>query len=201
MTVAFMIFYHFGTLLLDLISKMASWKKRKSGFEVSIVATSIPIIVSIIQRLIAICLSPENPENYFWTFCLLNTMKWIVVQKIIVHLTNQHNERKRSYQLNELHEKRRRQHEATQFQKRSKILVNYLERPPNIEKRKQFEICTKRERLDEGVYMKKNPKPNRKVVFSQTFYKRTSTVDENDQMNPSEVQNQDPITHLRCTRI
>ena len=193
-----MIFYHFGTLLLDLISKMASWKKRKSGFEVSIVATSIPIMVSILQRLIAIRLSPEN---YFWTFCLLNTMKWIVVQKIIVHLTNQHNERKRSYQLNELHEKRRRQHEATQFRKRSKILVNYLERPPNIEKRKQFEICTKRERLDEGVYMKKKPKPNRKAVFSQTFYKRTSTVDENDQMNPSEDQNQDPITHLRCTRI
>ena len=177
---------------------MASWKKRKSGFEVPIAATSIPIMVSMLQRLIAICISPKN---YLWTFCLLNTMKWIVVQKIIVHLTNQHNERKRSYQLNELHEKRRRQHEATQFQKRSKILVNYLERPPNIEKRKQFEICTKRERLDEGVYMKKKPKPNRKVVFSQKFYKRTSTVDENDQMNPSEVQNQDPITHLRCTRI
>ena len=173
---------------------MASWKKRKSGFEVPIAATSIPIMVSMLQRLIAICISPKN---YLWTFCLLNTMKWIVVQKIIVRLTNQHNERK----LKELSEKKRRQHEGTQFQKRSKILVNYLERPPNIEKRKQFEICTKRERLDEGVYMKKKPKPNRKIVFSQTFYKRTSTVDENDQMNPSEDQNQDPITHLRCTRI
>ena len=193
-----MIFYNFGTLLLDLISKMASWKKRKSGFEVPIAATSFPIMVSVLQRLIAICFSPKK---YFWTFYLLNTMKWIVVQKIIVHLTNHHNEQKRSYQLKKLREKRQSQHEATQFQKRSKILVNYLERPPNIERRKQFEICTKRERLDEGVYMKKNPKPNRKVVFSQTFYKRTSTVDENDQMNPSEVQNQDPITHLRCTRV
>ena len=183
-------------MLLDLISKMVSWKKRKLGFEVPIAATSIPITVLVLQRLIAN--KPYLlPKKYFWTFCLLNTMKWIVVQKIIVRLTNQHNERK----LKELSEKKRRQHEATQFQKRSKILVNYLERPPNIEKRKQFEICTKRERLDEGVYMKKNPKPNRKVEFSQTFYKKTSTVDKNDQMNPLEVQNQETITHLMCTRV
>ena len=194
-----MIFFNFGTLLLGLISKMASWKKRKSGFEVPISATSIPIMVSGLQRLIAICVS--TTDNYLWTYFLPNTLKWIVVQKIIVNLSNQHNEQKRSYQLKKLREKRLIQHEAAQFQKRSKILVNYLERPPNIERRKQFEICAKRERLDEGVYMKKNPKPNRKVAFSQTFYKRTSTVDENDQMNPSEVQNQDPITHLRCTRI
>ena len=103
--------------------------------------------------------------------------------------------------MKKLREKRQSQHEATQFQKRSKILVNCLERPTNIEKRKQFEVCTKRERLDEGVYMKKNPKSNRKVVFSQTSFKRTSSVDENDPMHSSEVQNQDPITHLRCTRV
>ena len=130
-----------------------------------------------------------------------NTLKWLVVQKIIVHLSKKHDRLKKSYQLKKLREKRLSQHEAAQFQKRSKILVNYLERPPNVEKRKQFEICTKRERLDEGVYMKKKPKPNRKVVFSQTFYRRASNVDENDQMNPSEVQNQAPITHLRCTRV
>ena len=187
-------------MLLDLISKMASWKKRKLGFEVPIAATSIPIMVLVLQRLIAN--KPYLlPKKYFWTFCLLNTMKWIVVQKIIVHLTNQHNERKKSYELKKLREKRQSQHEATQFQKRSKILVNCLERPTNIEKRKQFEVCTKRERLDEGVYMKKNPKSNRKVVFSQTSFKRTSSVDENDPMHSSEVQNQDPITHLRCTRV
>ena len=193
------VFYNFGTLLLDLISKMASWKKRISAFEVPIAATSIPIMVSVLQSL-AICISPKK---YFWTFCLLSTMKWIVVQKIIVHLTNKHHRDDHiiSYQLKNLCEKRRRQHEATQFQKRSKILVNYLERPPNIERRKQFEICTKRERLDEGVYIKKKPKPNRKVVFSQTFNKGTSTDGENDQRNPSEVQNQDSITHLRCTRV
>ena len=195
-----MIFYNFGTLLLDLISKMASWKKRKLGFEVPIAATSIPITVLVLQRLIAN--KPYLlPKKYFWTFCLLNTIKWIVVQKIIVHLTNQHNERKKSYELKKLREKRQSQHEAAQFQKRSKILVNYLERPPIIERRKQFEVCTKRERLDEGVYMKKNPKPNRKVEFSQTFYKKTSTVDKNDQMNPLEVQNQETITHLMCTRV
>ena len=195
-----MIFYNFGTLLLDLISKMVSWKKRKLGFEVPIAATSIPIMVLVLQRLIAN--KPYLlPKKYFWTFCLLNTMKWIVVQKIIVHLTNQHNERKKSYELKKLREKRQSQHEAAQFQKRSKILVNYLERPPIIERRKQFEVCTKRERLDEGVYMKKNPKPNRKVEFSQTFYKKTSTVDKNDQMNPLEVQNQETITHLMCTRV
>ena len=187
-------------MLLDLISKMVSWKKRKLGFEVPIAATSIPITVLVLQRLIAN--KPYLlPKKYFWTFCLLNTMKWIVVQKIIVHLTNQHNERKKSYELKKLREKRQSQHEAAQFQKRSKILVNYLERPPIIERRKQFEVCTKRERLDEGVYMKKNPKPNRKVEFSQTFYKKTSTVDKNDQMNPLEVQNQETITHLMCTRV
>ena len=187
-------------MLLDLISKMVSWKKRKLGFEVPIAATSIPIMVLVLQRLIAN--KPYLlPKKYFWTFCLLNTMKWIVVQKIIVHLTNQHNERKKSHELKKLREKRQSQHEATQFRKRSKILVNCLERPTNIEKRKQFEVCTKRERLDEGVYMKKNPKSNRKVVFSQTSFKRTSSVDENDPMHSSEVQNQDPITHLRCTRV
>ena len=194
-----MTFYNFGTLLLDLISKMVSWKKRNLGYEVPIAATSIPIVVSWLQRVIAICVS--TTDNNSWTFVLPNTLKWIVVKKIIVHLSKQHNEQKKSNQLKKLHEKRLRQHEAAQFRKRSKIQVNYLERPPNIKRRKQFEICTKRERLDEGVYMKKKRKPNRKVVFSQTFYRRPSTVDEYDQMNPSEVQNQDPITHLRCTRV
>ena len=194
-----MIFYNFGTLLLDLISKMASWKKRKPGFEVPIAATSIPIVVSGLQRVIAICIS--TTDNYLWTYFLPNTLKWIVVQKSIVHLSKQDNELKKSYQLKKLREKGLRQHEATQFQKRSKILVNYLERPPSSERRKQFEICTKRESLDEGVYMKKKPQSNRKVMFSQTSYRRVSNVDENDQMNPSEVQNQDSITHLRCTRV
>ena len=179
-------------------------KEQKFEFEVPIIVTTISMIVSLSTAGIFMLLQglqwffSFHLENNDMFICFLpNTLIWIVVQKIIVRLTNQHNERK----LKELSEKKRRQHEGTQFQKRSKILVNYLERPPNIEKRKQFEICTKRERLDEGVYMKKKPKPNRKVVFSQKFYKRTSTVDENDQMNPSEVQNQDPITHLRCTRI
>ena len=86
-----------------------------------------------------------------------------MVQKIIVHLANRHNELKKLCQLKKFREKRLRQHEASQFQRRLKIPANYLERPQNSESRKQFEICIKRERLDEGVFMKKKPNPDRKV--------------------------------------
>ncbi len=82
-----MIFYIFGTLVLDLISKMATGKKRKSGFDVPIAATSIPIVVSGLQRVIAICVS--TTDNYLWTYFLPNTLKWIVVQKIIVYYAAQ----------------------------------------------------------------------------------------------------------------
>ena len=113
--------------------------------------------------------------------CFLpNTLKWIVVQKIIVHLANRHNELKKLCKLKKFREKRLRQHEASQFQRRLKIPANYLERPQNSESKKQFEICAKRERLDEGVFMKKKPNPNRKVGFSPR-----STVDDIDQMNLS----------------
>ena len=64
--IAFMTFYNFGTLLLDLISKMVSWKKRNLGYEVPIPATSIPIVVSWLLRVIAICVS--TTDNYLWTF-------------------------------------------------------------------------------------------------------------------------------------
>ena len=66
--IAFMIFYNFGTLLLDLISKMASWKNRKSGFEVPIAATSIPIVVSGLQRVIPIAIWLSTTDNYLWTY-------------------------------------------------------------------------------------------------------------------------------------
>ena len=115
--------------------------------------------------------------------CFLpNTLKWIVVQKIIVHLANRHNELKKLCQLKKFREKRLRQHEASQFQRRLKTPANYLERPQNSESKKQFEICAKRERLDEGVFMKKKPNPNRKVGV---FTKSNATVDDIDQMNLS----------------
>ena len=91
--IGFMIFINLGTLLLDLISKMASRKKRKSEFEVPIAATTIPMVVTAIQRLIAVCF--VKPDNYICTFILPNTLKWIVVEKIIVHLANEHNELKK----------------------------------------------------------------------------------------------------------
>ena len=90
--IGFMILINFGTLLLDLISKMASKKKRKSEFEVPIAATTISMVVTALQRLIAVCF--VKPDNYICTFILPNTLKWIVVQKIIVHLANEHNELK-----------------------------------------------------------------------------------------------------------
>ena len=88
-----MIFINFGTLLLDLISKMASKKKRKPEFEVPIAATTISMVVTALQRLIAVCF--VKPDNYICTFILPNTLKWIIVQKIIVHLANEHNELKK----------------------------------------------------------------------------------------------------------
>ena len=91
--IGFMILINFGTLLLDLISKMASKKKRKSEFEVPIAATTISMVVTALQRLIAVCF--VKPDNYICTFILPNTLKWIVVQKIIVHLANEHNELKK----------------------------------------------------------------------------------------------------------
>ena len=181
-----MALYTFGILLLDLISKMASMKEQK--FEVPIIVTTICTITTSLstagifmllqglQRLFSFHL--ENNEMFI---CFLpNTLKWIVVQKIIVHLANRHNELKKLCKLKKFREKRLRQHEASQFQRRLKIPANYLERPQNSESKKQFEICTKREKLDEGVFMKKKPNPNRKVGFSPR-----STVDDIDQMNLS----------------
>ena len=190
-----MVLYTFGILLIDLISKMASMKDRqKFEFEVPISVTTISMIVSLstagifmllqgLQRLTSFYL--EKYDNYMFICFLPNTLKWIVVQKIIVHLANRHNELKKLCQLKKFREKRLRQHEASQFQRRLKIPANYLERPQNSESKKRFEICTKREKLDEGVFMIKKPNPKRKVVFSPRFYKRTSTVDDIDQMNLS----------------
>ena len=164
---------------------MASLKKRKPRFEVPISATSIPIVVSGFQMATTLKMEQiSTTSNYLWTFSFPNTLKWIVVQKIIVYYTMQHNKQK-TYQLKKLREKRLLQQEAAQLQKRSKILVDFLERPPNSERRKQFKICTKRERLDEGVFMKKKPNPNKKVGFSAKFYRMASTVDDIDQMNLS----------------
>ena len=185
-----MALYTVGILLLDLISKMASMKDQKFEFEVPIIATTISMIVSLgaagifmllqgLQRLFSFHL--EN--NYMFLCFLPNTLKWIVVQKIIVHLANRHNELKTLRQLKKFRENRLRQHEASQFQRRLKIPAK--EGPQNSESKKQFDICTKRERLDEGVFMKKKPNPNRKVGFSPKFYKKASTVDDIDQMNLS----------------
>ena len=166
-----MALYTFGILLLDLISKMASMKEQKFEVEVPIIITTISTITTSLstagifmllqglQRLFSF-----NLENNDMFICFLpNTLKWIVVQKIIVHLANRHNELKKLCQLKKFREKRLRQHEASQFQRRLKIPAKYLERPQNSESRKQFEIYVKMERLDEGVFLKKKPNPDRKV--------------------------------------
>jgi hypothetical protein len=169
------------------MSKMVSMKEQKFEFEVPIIVTTISMIVSLstagifmllqgLQRLTSFHL-----KNNFMFLCFLqNTLKWIVVQKVIVHLANRHNELKKLCQFKKFHEKKLRQHEASQFQRRLKMPSNYLERPQNSEIKKQFEICTKRERQDEGVFMKKKPYPNRKVGFSPR-----STVNDIDQINLS----------------
>ena len=84
----------------------------------------------------------------------------MVVQRIIKNLANKHNELKQLHQLKKSCAKRQRQHEGARLKRKVKIQVNYLECPSNVGGRNQFEICTKRERLDEGVFLKKNPKPN-----------------------------------------
>ena len=68
--------------------------------------------------------------------------------------------------------------EGAQLKKRVNILVYPIERAQNIGGRKQFEISTKRERLDEGVYLKKKSKLTKKVGSSSTFYRRASIVDD-----------------------
>ena len=187
----------FGTLLLDLISKMTSRKRRKLEFEVPKAVITLCIVVSGLQRVIAFYIT--KPDNYMCTFFLPNTLIWIVIQKVIVHFANKHNKLKNSYQLKKRHTKRLRLDEGTQLKRKLKVQVNYLERPRNIGSRKQFEICLKWERLDEGVFMAKKSKHNKKVVFSITCYKRASTVDEIDQINLSEVKDQEPAPHLGCT--
>ena len=184
-----MALYTFGILLLDLISKMASMNEQKFEFEVPIIVTTISMIVSLSTAGIFMLLQglqwlfSFHLENNDMFICFLpNTLKRIVVQKIIVHLANRHNELKKLCQLKKFREKRLRQHEASQFQRRLKTPANYLERPQNSESKKQFEICAKRERLDEGVFMKKKPNPNRKVGV---FTKSNATVDDIDQMNLS----------------
>ena len=89
-----------------------------------------------------------------------------------------------------------------------------LERAQNIDGGKQFEISIKRERLDEGVYLKKKPKLTKKVGSSSTFYRRASIVDDDIDkiMTPLksnvvygrsllEVKDQAPTPHFRCTQV
>ena len=97
---------------------MASMKGRKLEFEVSITVTSISMIVSLsttdslmllpgVQRLIAFYLVKSDYVMY--AVFVPNTLKWIVVQKILVHFANKHNELMISNILMKLREKRQRQ--------------------------------------------------------------------------------------------
>ena len=147
------------------------------------------MVVSVLQR-VAVVYYIQKPDNYLNIFCLPNVVKWIVVQKLIVHLANKHNESKKIYQLKKLREKRLKQHEAAQLQKRGKITLNYLELPKNIESRKQFEIFTKREKMDEGVFLKKKAIPSRKVAFSPVYYNRAHLSEDNA-----------PTQNLRCSHV
>ena len=104
--------------------------------------------------------------------------------------------------------------EGAQLKKRVNILVYPMERAQNIGGRKQFEISTKRERLDEGVYLKKKSKLTKKVGFSSSFYRRASIVDDDIDkiMTPlkwdtiygrslSKVKDQGPTPHFKCTQV
>ena len=173
---------------------MASRKKRKLEFEVPLAVTTLCIIVSGLQRFIAFFIT--KPDNYMCTFFLPNTLKWIVIQKVIVYFANKHNDLKNSYQLKKRHAKRLRLDEGTQLKRKLKVQVNCLERPCDIGSRKHFEICRKWERLDEGVFMKNKSKHNKNVVFSPTCYKRAST---DEIVNLSEVKDQEPAPYLGCT--
>ena len=89
-----------------------------------------------------------------------------------------------------------------------------IEQAQNIGGRKQFHISIKRERLDEGVYLKKKSKLTKKVGFSSTFYRRASIVDDDIDkiMTPlkwdtiygrslSKVKDQGPTPHFKCTQV
>ena len=90
---------------------MASMKEQKLELEVSITVTSIPMIVSLsiygVQRLIAFYLVKSDYVMY--AGFVPNTLKWIVVQKILVHFANKHNELMISNILMKLREKRQKQ--------------------------------------------------------------------------------------------
>merc|ERR1719362_1862245 len=70
----------FGTLLFDLISKIASRKEKHCHFEVPITATSIYLLISALQRLITYRFIMK-PDNLLYTLLLPNTLKCIVFQK------------------------------------------------------------------------------------------------------------------------
>ena len=97
---------------------MASMKERKLEFEVSITVTSISMIVSLstgnclmllpgLPRLIAFYL--VKSDYVLYAGFVPNTLKWIVVQKILVHFANKHNELMISNILMKLREKRQKQ--------------------------------------------------------------------------------------------
>ena len=135
-----------------------------------------------------------KPDNLLYTLLLPNTLKCIVFQKTINNLAIKHNELRKSHQLKKISEKKQRQLEGAQLQKRVKIPLNNVECPQNIDRRKQFEMCTKRMRLDEGVYLKRKLKPNRKVVFSPI-----ASIVDIDKMDLSKVKN--PSSYLRSTQV
>ena len=92
--------------------------------------------------------------------------------------------------------------EGAQLKKRVNILVYSLERAQNIDGRKQFEISTKRERLDEGVYLKKKSKLTKKVGFSSTFYRRASIVDDDiDKIMTPPPPLKSDVIYGRCTKV
>ena len=135
-----------------------------------------------------------KPDNLLYTLLLPNTLKCIVFQKTINNLAIKHNELRKSHHLKKISEKKQRQLEGAQFQKRVKIPLNNVECPQNIDRRKQFEICTKRMRLDEGVYLKRKLKPNIKVVFSPI-----AAIVDVDKMDLLQVKNQS--SYLKTTRV
>ena len=155
-----------------------------------------------------------KPDNLLYTLLLPNTLKCIVFQKTINNLAIKHNELRKSHHLKKISEKKQRQLEGAQLQKRVKIPLNNVECPQNIDHKKQFEMYTKRMRLDEGVYLKKKSKLTKKVGFSPTFYRRASIVDNDIDkiMTPLksnvvygrsllEDKDQAPTPHFRCTQV
>ena len=118
-------FFIFRTLLLDLISKIASKEERICDcycFEVPIIVTSISALISVLLRLLFVLTiyTMAGTDTALYTVLLPTTLRWIVTQKIIINLANKYNKLKTSSCLKKICEHRQSQHEDAKLKKKWK---------------------------------------------------------------------------------